>query len=113
MHFTLLSESPKGSFVSKNIDYIYITNRVSQERDSQNHEAQQPPPVPRQFWGFGRRSMQSRKDCRQIPYFVILPVRVKRLICSLGPPIRGPLRGAVRLMEVMLLVFYIRNAWDL
>ena len=58
MYFTLLCERLEGSLVSQNIDYIYITNRVSQERDSQDHEAQQPLPVPRQFWGFGRRSMQ-------------------------------------------------------
>ena len=44
MHFTLLRERLEGSLVSQNIDYIYITNRVSQERDSQDHEAQQPLP---------------------------------------------------------------------
>ena len=37
------------------------------------------------------------------------------LICSLGPPMRCPLplKRGVHLMEVMLLVFYKRNDWNL
>ena len=45
----------------------------------------------------------------------LLSARLKGLICSLGLPVRCPLplnRGA-RLIEVILLLFYKRNDWDL